>query len=463
MSDDFDCRSSKQRKITFYFKSNQRKITDYFRFRDSPHKIWHVAKKGQMQNLITRFPQLTEEIFGLLDYQTLVKCSEVNESWHNTAINQRLYWIQVICKYTNSKEEYHKQWMKATEKTPFDTLKRLAGLARDNCKIDPRWAIWDSILEREDESEPELSLFHILVSEGDIDLFKYVARKIGYKHMFATEKSRWDNRNEYTPLHEAASIGNFDICKFIIDQVNDKNPANDAGTTPFHMAANYYRDSSENDGHFEICQLIFEATGFQNPPNINGATPLHSAAYNGNLKICEMIVEKVDDKNPRNNCGETPLHSAAKEGHFEICQLIVEKVVMKNPRNNHGETPLHCAAEKCHLEICQLIIGKIEEKNPREDDYGYTPLHYAAENNNLEICKLIIGNIGENNPSDNRGTTPLHHAAKNSNLEICKLICEDIVDKNPKNNSGISPLDHAYEKKDPRVLYFLIGENNLQY
>ena len=60
-----DCRGSKQRKITDYFepKQRKRKITDYF-------KPKHVAKKGQMQNLITRFPQLTEEIFGLLDYQT---------------------------------------------------------------------------------------------------------------------------------------------------------------------------------------------------------------------------------------------------------------------------------------------------------------------------------------------------------------------------------------------------------
>ena len=103
---------------------------------------------------------------------------------------------------------------------------------------------------------------------------------------------------------------------------------------------------------------------------------------------------------------------------------------------------------------------KIQEKIYK---YGYTPLHHAAEKNNFEICKLIIGNIEENNPSDNRGNTPLHHAAKNSNLEICKLICQDITDKNPKNNSGLTPLDYAYEKKDPRVLYFLIGENNLQY
>ena len=417
----------------------KRRITDYFE-EDANHKSyksWQIAEKGQMQNLFSRFPQLIEEICGLLDYQTLAKCTEVNESWYNTVTNQRIYWIQMITKYTNSNKECHKQWIKATDKTPIDILKRLAGLARENCKYEPRCQYWH-MLDREDKNEPELSLFHILVFEGDIDLFNYVARKVGYKHMFGTKKSRWGTKNEYTPLHEAASRGNFDICKFIIDQADDKNPVNKSGHTPFHIAVNYDGNSSQIVGHFEICQLIFEATGFQNPSNEYGETPLHSAASNGNLKICEMIIEKLVDKNPAwissysrwdlyNN--GTPLHRAAREGHFEICKLIIEKVVVKNPSNDRGVTPLHC----------------------------------AAENNHLEICKLIIENIGENNPRTHHGTTPLHHAAKNSNLELCKLIFQNIVDKNPRNDSGRTPLDLAYEEKDPRILYFLIGENNLQY
>ena len=422
VSDNNDGKVVKKRRITDYFEED----ANY-----KSYKSWQIAEKGQMQNLLSRFPQLFEEICGLLDYQTLAKCTEVNESWYNTITNQRIHWIQMISKYTNSNEECHKQWIKATNKTPIDILKRLAGLARENCKYEPRCQYYD-MLQREDENEPELSLFHILVSEGDIDLFKYVARKVGYKHMFGTKKSRWGFKKEYTPLHEAASRGNFDICKFIIDQVEDKNPANKTGHTPFHIAAAYDRTSSKVVGHFEICQLIFEATGFQNPSNKYGETPLHSAAFYGNLKIFAMIIEKVDHKNPASTSiyeSDTPLHRAAKKGHFEICKLIIEKVVVKNPINDCGVTPLHC----------------------------------AAENNNLEICKLIIENIGESNPSDHHGTTPLHHAVTNSNLEICKLIFQNIVDKNPRNNNGRTPLDLAYEEKDPRILYFLIGENNLQY
>ena len=86
-SDNFDAEAAKKRRIT-----------DYFEHKDSPHKIWQVAKKGQIQSLISRFPHLVEEIFGSLDYQTLANCSEVNESWYNTVTNQRLYWTQMISK-----------------------------------------------------------------------------------------------------------------------------------------------------------------------------------------------------------------------------------------------------------------------------------------------------------------------------------------------------------------------------
>ena len=547
MLDDFeDCRGSKQRKITDYFKPKQRKITDYFKFRDSPHKIWHVAKKGQMQNLITRFPQLTEEIFGLLDYQTLVKCREVNENWYNAVTNQRIYWTQMIIKYTNSSKEYHKQWMKAIEKAPFEILKKLAELARDNCsalkdcqKYEPEHECDFFCVDQEDEKEPELSLFNILASESNLDLFKYVAGKVGYKHTFGTRKDKW-SRMKYSPLHEAVSRGNFEICKFIIDQVDDKNPANNKGHTPFHIAANYrsndnskyvwgHNEGKEEDirGHFDICQLIFERTGFQNPSDDRQRTPLHYAASHGNLEICKMIIEKVDNPNPLSDLfysDNTPLHLAARKGHLEICKLIVEnsKVVNKNPRNIGGETPLHFASDYGHFEICQLLIDIIEEKNPRDYDYRDTPLHNAAENDELEICKLIIGKIGEKNPANENGTTPLHHAAKNDNLEICqliidsingvdkenpindndtisldftdstegaekknprdkngttplhfaakncnldicKLICQNVKDKNPKDKRGRTPLDIALDKKDLRILYLLIGENNLQF
>ena len=51
-----------------------------------------------------------------------------------------------------------------------------------------------------------------------------------------------------TPLHNAAIKGSFELCKFMLENISMKNPANNWGDTPFHFAVKYNR--------FEICKLF---------------------------------------------------------------------------------------------------------------------------------------------------------------------------------------------------------------
>ena len=90
---------------------------------------------------------------------------------------------------------------------------------------------------------------------------------------------------------KAAGNGRHDICKLIIGQAENKNPANSWGWTPFHQAA--------VQGCIDICRLIMHnVIGDKNPPDKHGATPLHWAVKNGHLDICQMIIANVDNKNP---------------------------------------------------------------------------------------------------------------------------------------------------------------------
>ena len=41
----------------------------------------------------------------------------------------------------------------------------------------------------------------------------------------------------WTPLHEAALGGHFEICRHIIETIEHKNPADEWGRTPLHEAA----------------------------------------------------------------------------------------------------------------------------------------------------------------------------------------------------------------------------------
>lgn len=279
----------------------KRKITDFFDTNPQAKKslMKNRAERGQMEEIFERFPNLSEEIFGLLDYKTLASCKEVDRNWFETLNNQRIYWIQMI--HQSTSEKFRKDWMLSVNKTPFETLKKLAELAQNNTE------------------KQKSSLLQIVAALGEIDLFKFVVGKIGYKHY---KDAHFYNT---TPLHIAAHKGHLDICKFIIDQVDDKNPQDKKGSTPFH-GATLWKDPEEEEnfcqGHFEICQLMFESIGLKNPADNGGSTPLHYAAVTGNLEICQMIVDKVEDKNPGNKFGRTPLHLAARAGNYEVCKLM---------------------------------------------------------------------------------------------------------------------------------------------
>ena len=99
-----------------------------------------------------------------------------------------------------------------------------------------------------------------------------------------------------TPLHYASDQGQFEICEFIVDNVDDKNPTVGNG---------------------------------------NGWTPLHHAAYRGHLAVYELISQHVLDKNPKRiEYGMTPLHQAAIDGQFEIVRFMVSIVNEINPRDD---------------------------------------------------------------------------------------------------------------------------------
>jgi ankyrin repeat protein len=64
--------------------------------------------------------------------------------------------------------------------------------------------------------------------------------------------------------------------------------------------------------------------GNKNPANNVGNTPFHLAAENGQFEICKLFIDNICHKNPENNEGYTPLYMAFQNHHFEICKLIID-------------------------------------------------------------------------------------------------------------------------------------------
>jgi ankyrin repeat protein len=149
---------------------------------------------------------------------------------------------------------------------------------------------------------------------------------------FQSFKDSWARVVKKTP-HVAARKGHLDICKLITKNVQDKNPGNNDGRTPFHDAA--------KEGHLDICKLIIENIKDKNPEGVNGDSPLHLAAEGGcwgHLNICKLIIANVQDKNPRSNdntsshwtywlqiLSELCFQRVALSGNYEIVAISTDK------------------------------------------------------------------------------------------------------------------------------------------
>ena len=54
----------------------------------------------------------------------------------------------------------------------------------------------------------------------------------------------------WSPLSEAAKYGHKNICKLIMNNIEDKNPKDISWTTPLHEAARI--------GHVQVCKIIID-------------------------------------------------------------------------------------------------------------------------------------------------------------------------------------------------------------
>ena len=268
-----------------------------------------------MESVFAKIPDLGDKIIRKLDNPSLVKCIEVQRSWYNFINNEKTIWFRKIQNCIGNKNKFSKAWEKVLMKSPIEFVMQVAIVSQ---QARPMLQIY------------QLSPIHVAAAEGNSDLYQLMMLKLA-------GMSQTDIFGKVPPIFPAAYRGNYDMCKFIIKNMDDKNPAMHNGSTPLHTAA--------KNGHYEICQLLISNVNEKNPAKHDGTTPLYIAAQNGHFEICKLIISIVGEKNPAMPSGLTPLHIAATKGYYKICKLIIENVDEKNPGMHNGATPMHRAAQ----------------------------------------------------------------------------------------------------------------------
>ena len=348
-----------------------------------------------MEEIILKFPHLSEEIFDCLDNENMVNCKEVSKIWCDYISRQKRYHTRIIRLTVGKFHEVGKAWKNVFRKSTTNTIMEL----------------------------------------------RLAAEK------FYQKREKMTFNKGLTPIHVAAATGNILLLEAIQERAKEKYPEDNEGLTPLHYAAHY--------GHLHICKILQKNMSDKNPKArgiiFGGMTPLHSAARNGHFEIFKLIENEIEDKNPEREDRTTPLHCAAASGHLEMLKYIMKGLKDKYPKDINGWTPLHFAAQHGHFNVVKVIMDDLQNKNPAT--FGYcctTPLHLAAENGHLNIVKCIMAVIVDKNPANPDSYTPLHAAAKSGHLEICELILKHTSNKAPKWR-GKSPFDLAVKNNHSLV------------
>ena len=426
------------------------------------------SQMPSIEEMLTRFPHIGEQIFANLDDQNLTKCREVCDPWMTFLDSERLIWTRVILSHIEETNSWN--WKKFLSTTTTPMLCKLARRIEVFYKSELNRYFFPRTIHE------EMSPLHFAAMMYD---------DTNYCHTLIKNYTINHPKDEsgMTPLHYAAKYGYISVCQLLLEKFTDKNPKNVLDETPFALAV-----QSDN---YLVCELIIRKCKEKNPrgdlstilysPDNEGITPLHLAAANGKRELCQLIMENAVEKNPESTQNEplygmTPLHFAARDGHFSVCELIVQNVENKNPFDTLMRTPLYMAARQGHLSICRLLYKNAQNIDANElcmmleeavqgghydvckffvleigskiakIRYRYFVdmiLHIAAAKGNVEICKLITENLQINPISEHSYETQLHVAAKNGHFEVHKSIMKGFKDKNPKDAEGYTPLHYA--------------------
>ena len=115
----------------------------------------------------------------------------------------------------------------------------------------------------------------------------------------------FDNGN--TLLHFAVNVCQLEVCKLLLENIQDKNPANDVQSTPLHWAVVKARNNSHPHYHLEICKLLWshveDKNAVLNMVNMRSGKTLKEELALGRYKAGET--EKVNAvKYNLNTCEE---------------------------------------------------------------------------------------------------------------------------------------------------------------
>eukprot|EP00756_Hemistasia_phaeocysticola_P017002 Hpha_TRINITY_DN15513_c3_g2::TRINITY_DN15513_c3_g2_i3::g.107558::m.107558 len=164
-----------------------------------------------------------------------------------------------------------------------------------------------------------------------------------------TRVKELESTDGQTPCTRAASKGNVEELKLLIDRGADVNEADERGRTPCFAAAARNRN--------EALILLIDHGADINKSAVDGRTPCFAAAARGSTSTLRLLIENGADINKPDLVGRTPCIAAAGCS-TAVLRLLLHHGADVNKADVNGRTPYRVAAQQRRRGALELLFNQ---------------------------------------------------------------------------------------------------------
>ena len=138
-------------------------------------------------------------------------------------------------------------------------------------------------------------------------------------------------------MYLATKNGDLKSLKVLCENVKEIDPMQEIDRywdkTLLHVAA--------SSGQFEVFKWLIQ---FTNDPNMPDGSVMKAAAANGHLKIVKLLSAFTENiLYPSERFGNTTIRKAAQYGHVEVVEFLSNLTMYPHTPGHMNQTPLHLA------------------------------------------------------------------------------------------------------------------------
>ena len=267
---------------------------------------------------------------------------------------------------------------------------------------------------------------------------------------------------DWTPLHCAALAGDYAVAEMLLASNADVNARGEDGVTPLHLAAECQaRWVDIASAHVEVAKVLLAHHADINAMDKNGQTPLHWAM----TRECPAALEELlrqhggQDKPPSylSPYKHRSIQAAIQAGDLDSIKELLNSYPNLITNRVDGSTLLHFATFFGDTNAVKVVLSfKEDDVNSKDTMYGQTPLFAAVCRGEKDMVEFLLAKKSDVNARDKWGLTPLHYAADKGYIDMAKILLAHKAKVNAKSDDrGETPVHRAIQAGHKNMVWLL--------